>query len=131
MMARGAQPREAFMLHCGQKHGGTGRAAFGLATITPTNQAMGKALLNTAAVALLAALIVMSFASYPSRPAPKCPATGNGCWSVARTRHTNDRSSSASTRFRFSESQRADAAADLGNGSLVVEPDRTTALPVC
>ena len=41
-------------------------AAFGLATITPANQAVGKAMLITAAVALLAALIVMSFASYPS-----------------------------------------------------------------
>jgi hypothetical protein len=38
----------------------------GLATFTPANQALGKALLITAAVALLAALIVMSYASYPS-----------------------------------------------------------------
>jgi hypothetical protein len=41
-------------------------AVFGLATITPANQAAGKALLITAAVALLAALIVISYASYPS-----------------------------------------------------------------
>jgi hypothetical protein len=40
-------------------------AAFGLATFTPANQAVGKVLLITTAVALLAAM-VMGFASYPS-----------------------------------------------------------------
>jgi hypothetical protein len=57
-------------------------AAFGLATITPGNQAVGKALLITAAVALLAALIVMSYASYPS--AGGAQVSRDGHWLLVR-----------------------------------------------
>jgi hypothetical protein len=56
--------------------------AFGLATITPANQAMGKVLLITAALALLAALVVMSFASYPS--AAGAQVSRDGHWLLVR-----------------------------------------------
>jgi hypothetical protein len=62
--------------------GVAGAAAFGLATITPAHQAVGKTLLITAAVALLAALIVMSFASYPS--AAGALVSRDGHWLLVR-----------------------------------------------
>lgn len=57
-------------------------AVFGLAAFTPAHQAVGKALLITAAVALLAALIVMSFTSYPS--AAGAEVSRDGHWLLVR-----------------------------------------------